>query len=152
MLSHKLHGITVVREYDPDLPPVPGYGGELNQVWTNLVVNAVEAMGDGDGSGTLTLRTARDSDAVLVDVVDDGPGVPPEVADRIFDAFFTTKAVGVGSGLGLDISRRIVETRHQGLLSLETEPGRTCFRVRLPIAAPVRGPADVDADEGEDAG
>lgn len=141
MLGAKLSGITVVRDYADDLPAVPGYGGELNQVWTNLIANAAEAM---DGAGTLTLRTARDGDAVVVEVIDDGPGIPEEVADRVFDAFFTTKPVGVGSGLGLDISKRIVETRHAGRLEFDSRPGRTVFRVRLPSDAAAAAAASAE--------
>jgi signal transduction histidine kinase len=109
---------------------VPGYPAELNQVWTNLIDNAVSAM---DGHGTLTLHTARDHDRVLIEFRDTGPGVPPEIKDRIFEPFFTTKPVGEGTGLGLDISWRIVVNKHHGDLQVESEPGDTRFRVRLPL-------------------
>jgi signal transduction histidine kinase len=134
MLSHKLRkaGIEVVRQYDRSLPKVCAYGSELNQVWTNLIDNAVDAM-KGKGQGTLTLRTSRNRDSAVVDVVDDGPGIPPEVQGRIFDPFFTTKGVGEGSGLGLDIARRIVKTRHKGEIRFESRPGETCFEVTLPL-------------------
>lgn len=132
MLGHKLGGISVVTDYDGSLPHVPANGGELNQVWTNLIVNAVEAMA---GSGTLTLRTSREGSEAVVDVIDDGPGVPPEIVHRIFDAFFTTKPVGEGTGLGLEISRRIVETTHHGRMEVDSRPGATRFRVRLPLTA-----------------
>jgi signal transduction histidine kinase len=133
MLSGKFgDGITVVKDFDRSLPPIPAYPAELNQVWTNLIDNAVSAM---DGHGTLTVRTARDNDRVLVEIGDTGPGVPPEIRERIFEPFFTTKPVGEGTGLGLDISYRIVVTRHHGDLRVESEPGNTRFQVRLPIAA-----------------
>ena len=132
MLSGKIPpGITVVKEYDRSLPQIPAYAAELNQVWTNLIDNAVSAM---DGSGTLTVRTGMDREGeVFVEFGDTGPGVPPEIKDRIFEPFFTTKPVGEGTGLGLDISWRIVVKKHHGDLSLESSPGDTRFRVRLPV-------------------
>jgi signal transduction histidine kinase len=134
MLSAKIgDGITVVKDFDRSLPPIPAYPAELNQVWTNLIDNAVSAMG---GHGTLTVRTARDNDWVLVEIGDTGPGVPPEIKERIFEPFFTTKPVGEGTGLGLDISWRIVVNRHHGDLRVESEPGNTRFQVRLPVTAP----------------
>ncbi len=133
MLSGKIPpGIEVVKDYDRSLPSIPAYAGELNQVWTNLIDNAVSAM---NGSGTLTVRTGLDRDQVFVDFCDTGPGVPPEIRDRIFEPFFTTKPVGEGTGLGLDISWRIVVNKHHGDLSLQSSPGDTRFRVRLPITA-----------------
>ncbi|MFK0110670.1 ATP-binding protein [Streptomyces sp. NPDC091217] len=123
-------GITVVRQYDPSLPPILAYGAELNQVWTNLIVNALYAMGD---EGTLTLRTRRDGDRLLAEVGDTGPGIPPEVRPRIFEPFFTTKPVGEGTGLGLDISYRIVVNKHHGDIRVESRPGETWFRVCLPL-------------------
>jgi signal transduction histidine kinase len=123
----------VVKEFDPALPPVPGFPGELNQVWTNLVDNAVAAM---DGSGTLTVRTRREHGRLVVEFQDTGPGVPPEIRRRIFEPFFTTKPVGQGTGLGLDISWRIVVNKHHGDLEVESEPGDTRFRVYLPLTAP----------------
>ena len=125
-------GITVVKDYDRGLPAVPAYAGELNQVWTNLIDNAVAAMG---GNGTLTVRTARERDGVLVEIGDTGPGVPPEISERIFEPFFTTKPVGEGTGLGLDISWRIVVNKHHGDLRVESVPGDTRFRVWLPLTA-----------------
>ena len=130
MLMGKLEGITVVKDFDRSLPPIPLYAGELNQVWTNLIDNAVQAM---DGSGTLTLRTSLDGDYVRVEIGDTGPGVPPEIRQRIFEPFFTTKPVGQGSGLGLDISYRIVVARHGGDLTVHSTPGETTFVVRLPL-------------------
>ncbi len=133
MLGGKLRdGITVVKDFDRSLPPIPAYPAELNQVWTNLIDNAVSAMG---GQGTLTVRTARDGDRVLVEIGDTGPGVPAELRERIFEPFFTTKPVGEGTGLGLDISWRIVVSRHHGDLRVESVPGNTRFQVRLPITA-----------------
>jgi signal transduction histidine kinase len=129
MLARKLTGIEVHREYAAALPVVPGYPAELNQVWTNLIDNAADAMG---GSGVLTLRTRADDDAVFVEIGDDGPGVPEEVRATLFDAFVTTKATGQGSGLGLENARRIVERRHGGSLSYTTGPEGTTFCVRLP--------------------
>jgi signal transduction histidine kinase len=133
MLNHKIGDVRVVKEYDRTLPQIPAHPAELNQVWTNLIDNAAQAM---EGTGTLTIRTSRDGDAVLVEVCDDGPGVPPELQKRIFDPFFTTKAVGEGTGLGLDISYRIVVSGHRGDLTVVSQPGDTRFRVRLPLAEP----------------
>jgi signal transduction histidine kinase len=132
ILGHKLKHTTieVVRDIDEDLPRFQAYGAELNQVWTNLLDNAIDALGE---SGTITISAHRDGDCVEVDIADDGPGVPPEAAERIFDPFFTTKEVGKGTGLGLDTARRIVVDRHHGSLTLRSEPGRTVFRVRLPV-------------------
>jgi signal transduction histidine kinase len=130
MLASKLEGIEVVKEFDPSLPKVPVYAGELNQVWTNLIDNAVQAM---NGHGRLTLRTSVDGDRVRVEVGDTGPGVPDKLRQRIFEPFFTTKPVGQGTGLGLDISYRIVVGRHGGDISVESRPGDTRFIVRLPL-------------------
>ena len=131
MLAAKIgQGVTVVKEYDRSLPRLPAYPGELNQVWTNLIDNAVSAMA---GSGTLTIRTSREHDQALIEFGDTGPGVPPEIAGRIFEPFFTTKPVGEGTGLGLDISWRIVVNKHHGDLRVDSEPGNTWFRVRLPL-------------------
>jgi signal transduction histidine kinase len=130
MLSGKLKNIHVVTDYDHTLPPVPVYAGELNQVWTNLIVNAAQAM---DGAGTMTIRTGMDGDRVRVEICDTGPGVPEELRQRIFEPFFTTKPIGHGTGLGLDISYRIVVARHGGDLTVESAPGDTRFIVRLPL-------------------
>lgn len=130
MLGHKIgHDVRVVREYDPELPPVDVYPGELNQVWTNLVDNALDAMG---GSGTLRVATRQADDHVVVEIEDTGPGMASEVEERAFEAFFTTKDVGEGTGLGLDIARRIVVERHGGRISISTRPGSTVLEVRLP--------------------
>jgi signal transduction histidine kinase len=130
MMSRKLAGLEVVTDLDRSLPSIPGFPAELNQVWTNLIDNAAGAMA---GSGTLTLRTAREGDSVLVEIGDTGPGVPEDLRRRIFEPFFTTKPVGEGTGLGLDISFRIVVNRHGGDLRVVSEPGDTRFQVRLPI-------------------
>ena len=134
MLSHKLRkaNVDVVREFDRALPRVCAYGSELNQVWTNLIDNAIDAMKE-KGKGTLTLRTSRHHEEAIVEILDDGPGIPEPAQTRIFEPFFTTKGVGEGSGLGLDIARRIVKTRHKGEIRFESKPGQTSFEVRLPI-------------------
>lgn len=133
MLGAKVvEGITVVKDYDRTLPEIPAYPAELNQVWTNLIDNALGAM---QGSGTLTLRTCRDGDFVLVEIGDTGPGVPHELVSKIFEPFFTTKPVGEGTGLGLDISWRIVVNRHAGDLLVKSVPGNTRFQARLPLTS-----------------
>jgi signal transduction histidine kinase len=125
--------IEVVRDYDRSLPKLTVRGSELNQVWTNLLDNAIDALGD---SGTITIATRRDGDnCAVVEIADDGPGMPDEVVERVFDPFFTTKDVGHGTGLGLATARRIVVDRHGGSLTLDTRPGRTVFQVRLPLTA-----------------
>jgi len=131
ILKHKLKkkNITVVKEYAEDLPRITAFGSELNQVWTNLIVNAIEAMPEG---GRLKVRTKLEPVDVMVEVRDNGPGIPLEVQARIFEPFFTTKPVGEGTGLGLDTSMRIVR-RHHGNIRFETKPGDTCFQVRLPL-------------------
>jgi signal transduction histidine kinase len=134
MLKHKLEtGIEVVRDYDRSLPELPAYAGELNQVWTNLVDNAADAMEGMDGRGRLTVRTARDGDRVLVEIGDNGPGVPESAAAHLFEPFYTTKPVGKGTGLGLDICWRIVVQRHRGDLRFTSAPGDTRFQVLLPL-------------------
>ena len=131
LLTHKLkQGVTVKRVYGKDLPQIPAYGSELNQVWTNLLDNAIDAM---DGKGSIEIATVSKSDRIVVKIIDTGTGIPLEIQSRIYEPFFTTKTVGEGTGLGLDVVRRIVENRHRGAISLESEPGRTCFIVCLPI-------------------
>jgi signal transduction histidine kinase len=132
LLHHRLKhtSIEVVRRYDRDLPRMTVYGSELNQVWTNLLANAIDALGE---RGTITITTLRDSSCIEVHVEDDGPGIPPDVRERIFDAFVTTKDVGKGTGLGLTTAWQIVVDRHNGSLRVESEPGHTLFRVRIPI-------------------
>ncbi len=134
MLNHKLGtGIEVVRDYDRSLPKLLAYEGELNQVWTNLIDNAVDAM---DGRGILTVGTRLDGDRVLVEIGDSGTGIPEPVAAHIFEPFYTTKPVGKGTGLGLDICWRIVVQRHGGDLRVTSTPGDTRFQVLLPTGAP----------------
>ncbi|MFJ5738539.1 ATP-binding protein [Streptomyces microflavus] len=148
MLSGKIGPqMRLVKEYDRSLPQVPAYPAELNQVWTNLVDNAVQAIGGAGGEGTLTVRTAREGDRLLVEFRDTGPGVPEEIRGRIFDPFFTTKPVGQGTGLGLDISWRIVVNKHHGSLEVESVPGDTRFRVLLPLTAPDAG-TDARTEDG----
>ena len=131
MLGHKLRdGVTVVRDYASDVPTIEANPGELNQVWTNLIDNAIDAM---DGPGTLRLSTRVSGDHVVVDIADTGPGMPREVQARAFEPFFTTKDVGKGTGLGLDISRRIVVDRHHGQITIDSQPGETVMHVSLPL-------------------
>ena len=126
--------IKLVKEYDKSLPELLCYPGDLNQVWTNIIDNAIQAMG---GSGTLTVRTMRDGDdMVRVEICDDGPGIPEDVIERIFTPFFTTKPFGEGTGLGLDLAWRIVVEKHHGNLRVESKPGDTRFIIALPLAAP----------------
>ncbi len=140
-------GITVVRDYDRGLPEIPGFPAELNQVWTNLIDNAVDAMGGTDGTGTLTIRTTADRERLLVEFADTGPGIPKELTERIFEPFFTTKPVGQGTGLGLDISWRIIVSRHHGDLRVQSVPGDTRFRVWLPLTASASSdPASASSD------
>ena len=137
MLARKIPpGVKVVKSYAEDLPPVPSYPAELNQVWTNLIDNAVQAMGE---TGTLTLTTHRDDEYATVKVSDTGPGIPDDIKDRIFEPFFTTKPIGHGTGLGLDIAWRIVVNKHRGYLKVMSEPGSTTFIVRLPLGGPQIG-------------
>jgi signal transduction histidine kinase len=130
MLSRKVGEVRLVKDYDRSLPDIPVYGAELNQVWTNLIDNALQAM---NGNGTLTVGTSRVDDMLQVEIGDTGPGIPKENLSRIFEPFFTTKPVGEGTGLGLDISWRIVVNKHHGDLSVQSEPGDKRFRVRLPL-------------------
>jgi signal transduction histidine kinase len=133
MLGHKLRdGVTVVRDYGGDVPAIDAHAGELNQVWTNLIDNAIDAMG---GEGTLRLCTRAEQDHIVIEVIDTGPGMPPPVAERAFEPFYTTKAAGQGTGLGLDIARRIVTERHSGAITIDSRPGHTTLTVRLPVRA-----------------
>ncbi len=128
-------GIGIVKDYDRSIPAVPAYPAELNQAWTNIIDNAIDAMREsGDGTGTLTVRTALDGERVLVEIGDTGPGIPPDIRQRIFEPFFTTKPVGKGTGLGLDVSYRVVVARHHGDITVVSAPGDTRFQIRLPIA------------------
>ena len=132
MLGHKLKrkSIALERAYAADLPPVSAFPGDLNQVWTNLADNAIDAMSD---RGVLRVETARDGGTAIIRIVDNGAGIPPEIQSRIFEAFFTTKPMGEGTGLGLDIVQRIVAEQHGGTVDVDSQPGRTVFTVRLPI-------------------
>ena len=131
ILKHRLKpGIVVTREYDRSLPRIRAYGSELNQVWTNLIDNALDAMGE---TGHLSIRTMREHEYIRVDIVDDGIGIPAAIQDRVWEPFFTTKGVGQGTGLGLDIALRIICRRHNGDIRLDSQPGHTRFMVRLPL-------------------
>ena len=131
MLAHKLEGgVTVMRDYGDDVPRIEAIAGELNQVWTNLIDNAIDAM---QGTGTLRVSTRVDANGVVVEIGDTGPGMPPDVQAHAFEPFYTTKDVGKGTGLGLDISRRVVVERHGGEITIESRPDETVLRVRLPL-------------------
>jgi len=131
ILRHKLKtGVNVKREYDPNLPHIEAYGSELNQVWTNIIDNAIDAM---NGQGEITLRTYARNENVIVELSDNGPGIPPDVQQRIFEPFFTTKGPGTGTGLGLHIVYNIVVDKHHGQITVTSKPGETCFQVTLPI-------------------
>jgi len=135
MFASRLEHVTVERDYDPAMPRISAYGSELNQVWTELIENALDAMApgiDGPPEGTLHLRTHQLGQMVTVEVGNSGPGIPPGIASRIFEPFFTTKPPGKGIGLGLDTVNRIV-SKHSGMVTVQSEPGSTCFQVRLPI-------------------
>jgi signal transduction histidine kinase len=130
IMKHRLkQGVTVVREYDSSLPKICARASELNQVWTNLIDNAIDAM---NAKGELRIRTVREPQCALIEIIDTGAGIAPEIRDRIFDPFFTTKGVGEGSGLGLDVVHRIVRSHH-GDVRFESRPGETKFQVRLPL-------------------
>ena len=140
MLSHKLKGVTLIRDYDRSLPPIPAYGTELNQVWTNLIDNAIDAV---NGQGEVRIHTRREDDQLLVEIHDNGPGIPEDVRAHLFEPFFTTKGVGKGTGLGLIISYRIVGDRHRGELEFESQPGHTVFIARLPMTRQALEPSVV---------
>lgn len=125
-------GIVVHREYAEDLPLIQAHGGELNQVWTNIIDNAIDAM---NGSGQLILRTRHEGAWVMVEIADSGPGIPEEIHVKIFDPFFTTKPLGEGTGLGLNISHNIIVHKHKGQIAIASQPGQTCFQIKLPIHA-----------------
>jgi signal transduction histidine kinase len=137
ILGYKLGDIQVERDYDPNLPLITAHGNELNQVWTNLIDNAIDAVAEGDRRGRITLRTTSEGDRMLVEISDDGVGIPEEIQNRIFEPFFTTKDVGKGAGLGLDVSYRIVVGRHRGDIRVVSRPGETRCEVRLPVSASV---------------
>ncbi len=134
ILANKLSSVTVRREYASDLPPIIGLGAELNQVWTNVLDNAADALA---GEGEILIRTWAGDGKVSIEIRDSGPGMAPEVAARVFDPFFSTKGVGSGTGLGMDIARRIVE-QHRGVIEVESRPGSTSFRITLPVSGPAR--------------
>jgi signal transduction histidine kinase len=135
ILRYRLAGIEVERDYDESLPDITAHGGELNQVWTNLIDNAVDAVADGEKTGRIRLRTTQERDRLLVEISDNGPGIPEEIQDRIFEPFFTTKDIGKGAGFGLDVSYRIVVGRHGGDIRIVSKPGDTRLQVRLPMEA-----------------
>ncbi len=131
ILHHRLkHGVIVNRDYDRTLPKICVYAGELNQVWTNLIDNAIDAM---NGKGDLTIRTYKNNDCLVVEIIDTGAGIPLAIQSRIFEPFFTTKGVGKGTGLGLEIAYRIIVNRHHGNISFKSQQGHTCFQIRLPL-------------------
>jgi signal transduction histidine kinase len=132
MLQSRMAHVTVERNYQPDLPCISAYSGELNQVWTALIENALEAMATAEDPGCLRIMCRMEGELLLVEIWDNGPGIPPELQDRIFEPFFTTKPPGQGLGLGLDNATRIVR-KHRGHIGVRSEPGSTCFRVRLPV-------------------
>jgi signal transduction histidine kinase len=134
MLRNKLkNGVEVQRDYAEDLPRVQGYGSELNQVWTNIIDNAVDAM---NGSGVLHLCTRRQGTQVIIEITDNGPGIPPDIMPKIFDPFFTTKPIGKGTGLGLNTSQNIIVKKHHGEISVRSQPGETTFTIKLPLELP----------------
>jgi predicted CoA-binding protein/signal transduction histidine kinase len=143
ILRHKLkeskngQSISVRREYAPDLPKIQAYGSELNQVWTNLIDNAADALADAASSGTespvITIRTRHESDWVIVEIEDNGPGIPKAIQSKVFDPFFTTKPPGKGNGLGLNITYNIVVQKHRGDIKVFSQPGKSCFEIKLPI-------------------
>jgi signal transduction histidine kinase len=136
MFNSRLEHVSVEREYRPGVPEISAYGSELNQVWTELIQNALDALSasspDGTPRGILRLKTSQLGEMVTVEVWNDGPGIPAEIVSRIFEPFFTTKPPGDGLGLGLDSVNRIV-SKHNGFVTVESRPGATCFQVRLPI-------------------
>ncbi|HTA31245.1 MAG TPA: ATP-binding protein, partial [Candidatus Cybelea sp.] len=130
MLGHKLKNVTLNRAFDRCIPRIMAYGSELNQVWTNLIDNAIDAV---KGTGKICVGTCQEDNQLVVEIVDNGPGIPAEVQSHMFEPFYTTKPVGSGTGLGLIISNRIVADRHGGEIEFESKPGETRFKVRLPI-------------------
>jgi signal transduction histidine kinase len=131
ILNHKLkRGVVVQRDYQAGPLLVSSFGSEINQVWTNIIDNAIDAM---SGQGELRIRAYRDDRSAVVEIGDNGPGIPPEIKSHIFEPFFTTKAVGQGTGLGLDTVQRIVK-KHRGSIQVRSKPGDTCFQVWLPLA------------------
>ena len=143
ILNHKIKGsrggeesrINIVREYNTNLPPITAYGSELNQVWTNVIDNAIEAVKEnGNKNHNIWVRTRREGDYVVIEIADDGPGIPQDFQSRLFEPFFTTKSLGKGTGLGLSISYRIIIEMHHGSITFSSKPGDTRFYIRLPIS------------------
>ncbi len=133
MLSSQLDkGITVETQYSEDIPRIQAYGSELNQVWTNIIDNAIEAM---NSSGKIIIRTYKKDHWAVIEIKDTGPGIPNEIQAKVFDPFFTTKPVGLGTGLGLNISHNIIVQKHKGEISVKSTPGETCFQIKLSISA-----------------
>jgi signal transduction histidine kinase len=132
VLRHKLKDIVIKRVYNRDLPRITAFGSALNEVWTILLNNAAEALA-ARSNGTICLRTGQENDYIVVEIADDGPGVPTDLQARLFEPFFTTKNVGQGTGLGLSVARRIVVERHHGTINVVSRPGDTRFRVYLPL-------------------
>jgi signal transduction histidine kinase len=130
MLGHKLKNVTLIRAFDRSIPRIMAYGSELNQVWTNLIDNAIHAV---NGAGKICIGTCLEDNQLVVEIVDNGSGIPPDVQPHLFEPFFTTKPIGTGTGLGLIISNRIVADRHGGEIEFESRPGETRFKVRLPV-------------------
>ena len=144
IFAHRMkNGVVVTRKYEGALPRICAYGGELNQVWTNLIDNAIDSM---KGKGELKIRTCKELDYAVVEIEDNGPGIPKDIQSRIFDPFFTTKKVGEGTGLGLDTVGRIVR-RHHGFIEVESQPGQTSFTIRLPFKQPAMQPAEDEKAE-----
>jgi signal transduction histidine kinase len=130
ILRHKIkEGIVLQREFNQDVPRIQAYGGELNQVWTNIIDNAIDAM---DGKGRMCIRTRRQDDWVVVEIENEGPEIPPEIRERLFTPFFTTKPIGKGTGMGLSISYNIIQ-KHGGEIKVRSQPGSTCFEIWLPV-------------------
>jgi signal transduction histidine kinase len=131
LLHSKLkEGVSVARNYGSNLPRIDAYGSELNQVWTNIIDNAIYAI---NGAGQITLKTYKEGNWLVVEITDNGSGIPDEIQAQIFDPFFTTKPPGSGAGLGLNISHNIITQKHEGIITVDSKPGRTCFQVKLPI-------------------
>ena len=144
IFAHRMkNGVVVTRNYEGALPRICAYGGELNQVWTNLIDNAIDSM---KGKGELKIKTCKELDYAVVEIEDNGPGIPKDIQSRIFDPFFTTKKVGEGTGLGLDTVGRIVR-RHHGFIEVESQPGQTSFTIRLPFKQPAMPPAENEKAE-----
>ena len=135
ILGHKLKNFQIVRDYASDLPKITVHGSELNQVWTNLIDNAIDALEEKppkDAKPTITIRTRFDNGMIKIQIIDNGPGIPEAIQSRVFEPFYTTKPVGKGTGLGLDIVHRII-TQHKGNIQLYSRPGETCFQMWLPV-------------------